>query len=34
MTPENVKNDTKFADKIKNNRLPVEFRNLQQETFW
>ncbi len=33
MTPENVKNDTKFAEKIKNNRLPVGFRNLQQETF-
>ncbi len=33
MTPENGKNDTKFAEKIQNNRLPVGFRNWQQETF-
>ncbi len=26
MTPENGKNDTKFAEKIQNNRLPVGFR--------
>ncbi len=26
MTPENGKNDPKFAEKIQNNRLPVGFR--------
>ncbi len=33
MTPENGKNDTKFAEKIQNNRLPVGFWISYQETF-
>ncbi len=32
MRPENVKNDTKFAEKIKNNQ-PVGFGIFLQETF-
>ncbi len=34
MRPENLKNDTKFDELIKNNQLPVGFGILLQETFW
>ncbi len=33
MTPENGKNDTKYDEKIQNNRLPVGFLILYLETF-
>ncbi len=33
MTPENCKNDTKYDEKIQNNRLPVGFLILYLETF-
>ncbi len=33
MRPENLKNDTKFDELIKNNQLPVGFGILLQETF-
>ncbi len=34
MTPENGKNDTKYDEKIQNNRLPVGFLILYLETFF
>ncbi len=34
MRPENLKNDTKYDELIKNNQLPVGFGILLQETFW
>ncbi len=33
MTPENGKNDTKYDEKIQNNRLPVGFLISYLETF-
>ncbi len=32
--PENDKNSTKHAEKIQNNRFPVEFQTLYRDTFF
>ncbi len=34
MTPENGKNDTKYDEKIQNNRLPVRFSDFVPRYFF